>query len=264
MQQYRVGRDVTVLVDPLPVPGLGVVPVNAFVLQAAEPVVVDTGLGLAGAGFVEALGSVVEPQDVRWIWLTHPDRDHVGGLADLLAAAPDAIVVTTFLGARILALQDSLPTHRVRLIAPGRTLEVGDRRLTAFRPPLYDSPATVGFFDPRSRACFSADCFGAALPTAEAALCPDVAGIPPGQLRVGQLLWASATSPWVHTVDPGRFRDSCTVIRAMDPAVVLSSHLPAAVGRTEELLQMLDEAPDTLPFVEPDQDALGQLTGLES
>jgi len=72
-----VGRDVTVLNDPRPVAGVGYLPVNAFVLHAAEPAVVDTGLSSPGSGFQEALGSVLDPQDVRWIWLTHPD--HTGG-----------------------------------------------------------------------------------------------------------------------------------------------------------------------------------------
>jgi flavorubredoxin len=43
------------------------------------------------------------PADVRWIWLTHPDRDHTGALFDLLEAAPQARLVTTFLGAGILS-----------------------------------------------------------------------------------------------------------------------------------------------------------------
>jgi len=36
-REFRVGRDVTVLNDPRPVAGVGYLPVNAFVLHAAEP-----------------------------------------------------------------------------------------------------------------------------------------------------------------------------------------------------------------------------------
>jgi hypothetical protein len=52
MQTHRIGDDVTVLSDHLEVPGLGFLPVNAFVLRAREPVVVDTGLGLPDRDFV--------------------------------------------------------------------------------------------------------------------------------------------------------------------------------------------------------------------
>src|SRR5512139_1654908 len=108
MQVHRLNSDVTVLNDHLPVPTIGFLPVNAFVLHAAQPVVVDTGLSLPGRGFMDMLGSVIDPKDVRWIWLTHPDRDHTGALFELLEAAPQARVVTTFLSAGIMSTDTPL------------------------------------------------------------------------------------------------------------------------------------------------------------
>ncbi|MEU9209730.1 hypothetical protein AB0D27_17705 [Streptomyces sp. NPDC048415] len=58
-------------------PGIGYIPVNAFVLHSTQPVVVNTGLGHPDRNFLETLASVLDPADVRWIWLTHPDRDQV-------------------------------------------------------------------------------------------------------------------------------------------------------------------------------------------
>lgn len=54
---------------------------------------------------------------------------------------------------------------RVHLINPGQSVSVGDRRLTALRPPVFDNPITTGFVDDRSGILFSSDCFGALLPT---------------------------------------------------------------------------------------------------
>src|ERR1700694_5821712 len=98
METHRLDEHVTVINDHLEVPGLGFLPVNAFVLHASEPVVVDTGVSLPDRDFVAALSTVIDPAEVRWIWLSHPDRDHTGGLFELLAAAPHARLVTTFLG----------------------------------------------------------------------------------------------------------------------------------------------------------------------
>lgn len=259
MHVQRVGRDVSVLNDQAPVPGMGFLPVNAFVLHAAEPVVVDTGLSVPGTGFMEVLGSVVDPQDVRWIWLTHPDRDHTGGLFDLLEAAPDARLITTFVGAGIMSTEWQVPMDRVYLLNPGQSLDVGDRTLTAFRPPLYDSPATVGFYDDRSRTCFTSDCFGAPMPSAELAGCSEVGDVPRDELRFGQMLWAAVDSPWVHNTDAARYLGTVQPLRDMDPAVILSSHLPPAVGHTAEFLEMLAAAPHADPFVGPDQRALEEL-----
>jgi len=259
MKTIHVSDDVTALNDQAEIPGLGFLAVNAFVLHAAEPVVVDTGLGLPDRGFLEHLGSVVDPMDVRWIWLTHPDRDHTGALFELLEAAPRARLITTFGGAGIMSTERPLPMNRLYFLNPGQSLDVGDRVLTAFRPPLFDSPATVGFHDSLSGACFTSDCFGAPLSSAEEAAADDVRAIASVELSSRQLLWASVDSPWVHTVDRGKFERTLAPLAALRPSAVLSSHLPPAIGRTEEFLRTASTAPTVAAFVGPDQQALEQL-----
>ena len=91
-------------------PGIGHLPVNAYVLHADQPVVVDTGLSTPYKDFVTELSKVIDPADVRWIWITHPDRDHTGGLWELLEAAPQARLVTTFIGVGIMSTQWEVPT----------------------------------------------------------------------------------------------------------------------------------------------------------
>jgi len=229
------------------------------VVHATEPVVVDTGLSLPGVGFLDALASVIDPADVRWIYLTHPDRDHTGGLFELLEAAPLAKVVTTFLSVGIMSTERPLPLDRLYLLNPGQSLDVGDRTLTAFRPPLFDSPSTTGFYDNRSGACISSDCFGAPLPSAELASAEDVAATPDDALTAGQLLWATVDSPWVHNIDPALFERTMAPLREFNPSAIFSTHLPPAVGRLDEFLDTARRVPSTAPFVGPDQAALEHL-----
>jgi glyoxylase-like metal-dependent hydrolase (beta-lactamase superfamily II) len=259
MKTFRKTADVTVLNDHIEVPGLGFLPVNAFLLRAAEPVVVDTGLGLPDRGFLEGLASVIDPADVQWIWLTHPDRDHTGALFELLDAAPHAKLVTTFIAAGIMSCERPLPLDRIRLVNPGETLYVGDRTLTAFRPPLFDNPATVGIYDNQSGACFTSDCFGAPLPSAEIASAEDIAAAPSDQLSDRQLLWASVDSPWVHIVDAEKFNRTLDPLREFDPSAIFSTHLPPAIGRAPAFLETVSRAPSAPPFVGPDQAALEEL-----
>ena len=256
MKTYRAHQDVSVLNDYLEVPGIGFIPVNAFVLHSAQPVVVDSGLGLADRDFVRDLAEVIDPADLRWIWLTHPDRDHTGGMFALLDAAPKARVVTTFIGVGIMSCERPLPMDRVYLLNPGQSLDVGDRTLTGFRPPLFDNPATVGIFDRETGVCFSSDCFGGPMASAELASASDIAAAPADDVRSAQLLWASVDSPWVHQVDPDKFADSLAPLREFDPSWVFSTHLPPSDGGSAALLANIADAPGANPFVGPDQAAL--------
>jgi Metallo-beta-lactamase superfamily len=256
MHGYRTGKHVTVVNDHLEVPGIGFLPVNAFVLHGREPVVIDTGLSLPDRDFVATLKTVMDPADVRWIWLTHPDRDHTGGLFDLMDAAPHARVITTFLGVGIMSTERPLPLDRVYLLNPGQSIDIGDRTLHGFRPPLFDNPATVGILDTATGICLSSDCFGAPLPTAELAGAEDAAAADPEDLRAAQLLWASVDSPWVHNVDPGRFAASFQPLRDFDPSCVLSTHLPPVNADGARLFDTLLAAPHRDPFIGPDQAAL--------
>jgi hypothetical protein len=257
MQIHRIG-DVTVLNDYANVPGLGFLPVNAFALHAEQPVVIDSGLSLADRDFVSTIAEVLDPADVRWLWITHPDRDHTGGLWQLLEAAPEARLVSTFLGVGIMSCEWAIPLNRVFLLNPGQALDVGDRRLHCFRPPLFDNPSTTGFLDDRTGALFSSDCFGAVMPSEELATSADIRAVG-DQVRDLQLLWASVDSPWIHEVDQARFRATVDPIRAMGASAVFSTHLPPVQQPDDRLFETALLAPETPPFVGPDQTALEAL-----
>lgn len=236
------------------IPGLGSLAVNAFVLHGAEPVLVDTGTVAGSAEFMDALSSVIDPEDLRWIWITHTDFDHIGSLTTLLDANPHLRVATSFLGLGIMGLSSTpLPMDRVHLINPGQSLQLADRRLTALRPPVFDSPITTGFVDDRTGVLFSSDCFGALLPEVP----QDAAELAPDQLRAGQVRWTTIDSPWVHDVDTDLFRGSLDRMRALEPTMVCSSHLPPAPGAMlDVLVDALALAPAAERFVGPDHAAL--------
>jgi flavorubredoxin len=79
---------------------------------------VDTGTVAGEAEFMDTLTSVIDPMDLRWIWLTHTDFDHLGWLAHLLDRKPELRVITSFLGTGIMGLSSTpLARDRVRSIS---------------------------------------------------------------------------------------------------------------------------------------------------
>ncbi len=248
----QVTEDITILPSYFPIPGFGLVPVNAFVLKAKQPVLVDTGLVPDHDEFMANLRSVIDPADLKWLYLTHPDADHIGSLDTLISEAPDLKLVTTFLGYGILSLTRQIPLDRIYLLNPGESLDVGDRKLTVVKPPTFDNPATTGFYDSKSGALFSSDCFGGLVQDPA-----DVAdAMDPAALRQAQLTWTTIDAPWLHNVDRTRYAAQLNVFRAMEPSVLLSSHLPPAYKLTDILLANLADVPDADPFIGPNQPAL--------
>jgi glyoxylase-like metal-dependent hydrolase (beta-lactamase superfamily II) len=252
---YRVMPDIEVLPAHFPIPGMGFLAVNAFVIKSKQPVLVDTGMGIKGEEFMEALTSFIDPQDLRWVWVTHDDADHTGNLQRVLEAAPNARLAANSLAVLRMSTAWPVPMHRVYWLNSGDSIEVGDRKLTAVRPPLFDNPTTIGIYDDKSGALFSADCFGAIIPSPV----QNADDVEQGDLARGMINWASGDNPWVHMVEPDVFSRELDIIRQLDPEAIFSAHLPPAKGKTEQFLESLAKVPTSTPFVAPDQTALEQL-----
>ena len=251
LEPRLVAADTWLLGSCLPVPGLGVLPVNSYVIRSAEPVLVDTGLAAVREDFLAALTRVIDPADLRWIWITHMDPDHVGNLEAVLELAPNARIVTTYLGMGKMGLL-GLPQDRAWLLNPAQGLDVGDRSLVAVVPPTFDAPETTGLFDSRSRALFSADCFGAV----QSELVEDAGLIDAAALRDGMRLWTSVDAPWLHSVRRAELDRALDRVCGLAPEVVLGSHLQPARGITERLAANLSACAGAPGFVGPDQKAL--------
>ena len=252
---YQVAPDIYVLPAYFPIPSMGFLAVNAFVIKAKEPVLVDTGMGIQSEDFMRVLESIIDPQDLRWVWLTHDDADHTGNIQKVLEAAPRARLAANSLAVLRMSTAWPVPMHRVYWLNSGESLRVSDRLLTAVRPPLFDNPTTIGIFENKSETFFSADCFGAITPTPA----QNADDISEGDLTQGAISWASADSPWVHMVEPGVFSQSLDRIRQMAPEMILSAHLPPAQGKTEQMLGLLARVPTSSPFVAPNQMLLEQI-----
>jgi glyoxylase-like metal-dependent hydrolase (beta-lactamase superfamily II) len=259
MQVSRPTPDVTSFTDCAPIPTVGFLPVNAYLLHAKQPLLVDTGMRVTSPQLLDALWSVIDPHDLRWIYLTHPDRDHTGSLRAIVDAAPNARIITTFMGMGILGLDFDIPPDRTYLLNPGQSLNLGDRSIVPFRPPAFDSPATTGFIDTSTGACFCSDLFGAPMSDEALVYTSDIRDIPSDELRAAQRLWTTVDSPWVTSADPAAFRACVATLSDAAPSVVLSSHLPPARDSLATLSDTLVSVVGSEPYVGPDQQALEEL-----
>src|SRR5262245_49683114 len=252
---YDVDADITVLPTHLDIPGVGTLLVNSFVLKSEQPVLIDTGLGLDSDSFMEALRSILGPDDLRWIWLTHDDADHTGSLPPLMQAAPQARLATHPLGALRMSTWFPLALDRVYAISPGTEIDAGDRTLRAVMPPTFDNPTSTALHDNSTSTLFCVDAFGAILPRAVT----NLDDITDDQLIGGMTAWTTFDSPWTHITDRSRFGQVLDGIRTLAPQRILSAHLPPALGRLDQLLKIVSSVPDADPFQAPDAPAFASI-----
>jgi flavorubredoxin len=202
------------------------VALNTMVIRAAEPVVVDTGMAENRTQFLDDVFSLVEPEDVRWVFISHDDVDHTGNLNALMAAAPQATLVIDWFMQERMGASLEVPPTRWRWVGDGDTLDVGDRTLHVVRPPVFDSPTTRGLLDPTTGVYWGSDAFAAPMATPAR----HVSELDHDAWTAGIHTFARYVSPWLTLVDPVRYGRTVDRIEALRPRVLAGCHTPVIDG----------------------------------
>lgn len=205
------------------------IPVNSMVIRGEEPVIVDTGAPVHRQQWLEKAFSVVDPEDVKWVFLSHDDGDHTGALLDVMETAPNATLVTTFFSVERLALEKPpLPLQRMQWIEPGGSFDAGDRTLHLFKPPIFDGPTTRGLYDPTTGAMWIVDSLACPVPSGDAVY--DVRDVPRDVVDEFLPLFNSMVSPWHQWLDPEVYRRHVDDVEALGLLTVASAHGPVMAG----------------------------------
>jgi flavorubredoxin len=232
------------------------VALNAMVIRGAEPVVVDTGVAENRDQYLADVFSIVEPTDVRWVYISHDDVDHTGNVNALMDACPNATVVVNWFIQERMGGTLAVPPTRQRWIGDGESFDVGDRVLRAVRPPVYDSPTTRGLYDPTTGVYWSSDSFATPMLTPVR----DVDEIDEGFWTDGLYMFNQYISPWLEIVDQARFGETVDRVAALQPKMMVGCHTP--VIRGSRVAQAI-EATRLTPFMTvppmPDQAVLAQI-----
>jgi flavorubredoxin len=249
---FKVNADTYSTATYLPIPGMGVLPITWSLIKAKEPILVDTGMPIERDEFFKTLWSLIDPEDLKWIFLTHDDNDHAGNIVELMQAAPNARFVCNWVACARMEDRWHWPMDRALWLNPGQSFSAGDRQFTVVRPPVFDSPATLALYDQKTEVLFAADSCGAIIPEPT----EDVADVPEAAFDEGFHIFARVLSPWVTLMDQTKFAKMLAAIEKLQAKTVVSCHAPIARGRTESLLKAYSAILSMEPFVGPDQAAL--------
>ena len=236
--------------------------INSMVILGKEPVIVDTGTPANRKQWLKEVFELVEPNDVRWIFLSHDDVDHTGNLDDALTACPNAKLVCNWAMIERHTNCFNFPLDRCAWIMDGDSFDVGDRTLVAMRPPVYDSPTTRGLFDPKTGVYWAVDTFATPLPDPKMA----IADLDEEFWGFGMTLFSlGAVSPWLSMVDPVKYGKYVDGVQNLDITTIAACHTPVIEG---DYIERAFAQVRTLPTVEPppmpDQSILDQIIAASS
>jgi len=195
---------------------------NSLVIKGAEPTIVDTGTPANREQWMKDVFSIVDPGDVRWIFLSHDDVDHSGNLAPVMEACPNATLVVTWFLTERHGCEFKFPLDRMRWVNDGDSWRAGDRTFTALMPPLFDSPVTRGLYDDRTGVYWAVDTFATPLPGP----LDDIAQLDADAWKGGLELFNCMNSPWFKLLDPEKFERHVDKVQSMDIEAIAACHTP--------------------------------------
>jgi flavorubredoxin len=226
------------------------VALNTMVIRGAEPVVVDTGMMENREQYLADVFSLVEPEDVAWVFISHDDVDHTGNVNELMRRCPNAMLVIDWFMAERMGASLDVPLSRWRWVGDGDTVDVGDRVLHVVRSPVYDSGTTRGLFDPATGVYWGADSFAAPMVTPVV----HVGELDRDEWISGIHVFARYISPWLELVDDRRFQATVDRIAALRPNVLAGCHTPVIDGSfVADAIAATREAPTVSIPPQPDQ-----------
>jgi len=234
--------------------------INSAVIQAEQPILIDTGSRRNQRNWLEDAFALVDPQEVRWVFVSHEDADHVGNLDEVMAACPKAELICSWALTERHTNAFDFPLERCRWMDDGVTFDVGDRQMVVLRPPLYDSPTTRGLLDTKTGVYWAVDSFATPVPGGEGAenLPRNVAELDEDFWTQGMTMFAfNALAPWLRLVDEDRFGAEVDRFTKLGISTIISAHSPAISGdKVAAALSKVRELPSAECPPPPDQAVL--------
>jgi hypothetical protein len=207
-----------------------------MVIRGREPVIVDTGAPVHRERWLEKVFAVVEPEDVRWVFLSHDDGDHTGALFEVLERCPQRHAGDQLLQRRTAAAREAGAAAVAHALDRARwQLPRRRPRASAVPPAGLRRPHLARPVRPEHGAMWMVDTFACFTPGPL-----DADELPQDLLASCMPALMSAISPWHSWLDGAAYTRHVDAIEALGARTVASAHGPVLRG------ERLDDAFDRL------------------
>ena len=138
---------------------------NAYIVRGSEATVLFDAVDPAKLRDLEDHLSDIEKID--YVVAHHAEQDHSGGIPWVLGKHPEAKLVCTPLAKGMLIDHLGIDENRIRTVADGERVSLGDRTLRFIHAPWVHWPETMTTYLEEEKILFSCDWFGSHLATSE-------------------------------------------------------------------------------------------------
>ncbi|MEM1369720.1 MAG: diflavin flavoprotein [Cyanobacteria bacterium P01_H01_bin.15] len=133
---------------------------NSYLIQAEKTALVDTSHAKFRQLYLDCLEGLVDPKTIDYLIISHTEPDHSGLVKEVLAMAPQAVVVGSKIALQFLDNLIHQPFERLQ-VKSGSTLDLGgDRILEFISAPNLHWPDTILTYDRQPGILYTCDVFG--------------------------------------------------------------------------------------------------------
>lgn len=208
---------------------------NHFVVRDEQPLLFHAGLKGMNSELRQAMETLIQLQDLRYVAWSHFESDEIGGLNQWLEAAPGAEPVCTFVG-KVVSVDD-FALRPARGIGPDEVLATGRYRFRFYPTPHLPHGWDAGLmFEETQKTLFCSDLlhqFGDGAPLTSEDL------IGPAVLAMGQMQQSPLASYMPYTAHTRRMLASLAELR---PQTLATMHGSSYAGDGERMLNDLTVA----------------------
>ncbi|MEG3849227.1 diflavin flavoprotein [Microcoleus sp. herbarium19] len=133
---------------------------NSFIIRGEKTALVDTSHEKFRQQYMETLTGEIDPKEIDYLIISHTEPDHSGLVKDVLALAPQAIVVGAKVAIQFLENLIHQPFERL-VVKNGDKLDLGNGHIIEFvSAPNLHWPDTIFSYDSKTQVMFTCDAFG--------------------------------------------------------------------------------------------------------
>jgi flavorubredoxin len=134
---------------------------NAYLVRDEKTALIDTVKSPYAADLLRNIAALTPLDAVDYIVVNHAEPDHASGLAQVLAACPNATIVCDEKCREILlAYNEAAEGWPFKIVATGDTLPLGTRSLAFVETPMVHWPDSMATYCPEEKILFCMDAFG--------------------------------------------------------------------------------------------------------